>query len=160
MRRKKGNYFEREQGDPTPLQASITHQVSFSEVDAMAIVWHGRYPQFFESSLENLSREIGLSYKDYFDAGLRAPIVQHHVDYHSSIQLEEVITITARLIWSEAARLNTEYCITKEDGSIAATGYTVQMFIDGDSGDCIIAVPELIETCMSKWQKGEFKNLQ
>ncbi len=160
MRRKQEDYFKAEEDAPAPLTVTVKHHVSFSEVDAMAVAWHGRYPQFFEMALEELSRRIGLSYREYFDAGLRGPIVQLHTDYHKAVVLEEEISITAKLIWSEAARLNTEYTITKEDGTIAATGYTVQMFVDGKMGELCLAVPGLLEKCLARWKEGDFKDLQ
>jgi acyl-CoA thioester hydrolase len=160
MRRKKKNYFKTEKDAPAPLEVTVKHRVSFSEVDAMAVAWHGRYPKFFEMALEELSRRIGMSYREYFEAGLRGPIVQLHFDYHTSVVLEEEISITAKLIWNEAARLDTEYTITKEDGITAATGYTVQMFVDGHTGEPCITVPELLETCQARWQDGDFKDLQ
>jgi acyl-CoA thioesterase FadM len=60
-------------------------------------------------------------------------------------------------MWNEGARLNTEYSIIKNDVSIAATGYTVQMFTDGASGEVLIASPELLERCRKKWKAGELK---
>lgn len=160
MRRKKERYFKAENDDPDPVTVKISHRISFSEVDAMAMVWHGRYPQFFELALEELCRSIGLSYKDYFDANLRAPIVQLHLDYHSPVVLDEKVTIVAKLIWNEAARLNTEYTVMKENGAIAATGYTVQMFVDGKTGEPYLATPELLEKCLQRWKKGDFKNIK
>ena len=160
MRRKRAEYFKVEKNVPDPVVARVTHRISFSEVDVMAVAWHGRYPQFFELALEELCRSIGLSYKDYFDANLGAPIVQLHLDYHSPVVLDEEITIIAKLIWNEAARLNTEYTVMKEDGAIAATGYTVQMFVDIKTGEPALAAPKLLEKCLERWKKGEFKNLE
>ncbi len=159
MRRKK-SYFTPEPGAPSPLTVSVSRRLSFSEVDPMGVAWHGRYPQFFESSSEALGRRIGLSYKDYFEHNLRAPIVQIHIDYFRSVFLEEEITIQARLLWCEAARMNMEYSILKENGAIAATGFTVQMFTCGDTSEPYIVVPALIDKMRKKWKTGEFKCLQ
>lgn len=156
MRRKKRNYFPPIEGAPAPVKVSIKRRVSFSEVDVMAIVWHGRYPVFFEEGSAALGRLCGLSYKDFYENALRAPIVQIHVDYHAPLLLDEEFTIDAFLVWSEGARLNTEYALIKSDGSIAATGYTVQMFVEAESGDVQLTTPPLLETCRKRWQLGEF----
>jgi len=154
MRRKK-NYFPVLPGSPHPLAARVTRRVSFSEVDAMAVAWHGRYAYYFEEAYAELTRKCGLGYEDFFKAGLRAPIVQFHVDYFRSLFLEEEITVEARLIWDEGARINMEYTIYKADGTIAATGYTVQMFIEENGAVCL-TMPKLFESCRNKWQRGEF----
>jgi acyl-CoA thioester hydrolase len=157
FRRKKNGYFERVEGMPEPLSVSVERRVNFSEADVMGIAWHGRYLIFFEDASTELGRLCGLSYLDFYEANLRAPIVQLHIDFFHSLSLDEKFTVTASLIWNEGARLNTEYSISKNDGSIAATGYTVQMFTDGASGEVLIASPELLERCRKKWKAGDLK---
>ncbi|SLM32817.1 conserved hypothetical protein [Desulfamplus magnetovallimortis] len=159
MTRRKKTYFPRVAGDPSPVEITVESRVRFSDTDAMAIVWHGRYPRFFEMAAEALAGHIGLTYKAYYENNLRAPIVQMHVDYHRPLPLEAKIRIKAALIWSKAARLNTEYTIYQENGIIAATGYTVQMFTDAASGEPYILPPPLLETILGKWQSGGFGKL-
>lgn len=154
MRRKK-QYFKYETSDPLPLEIKVKKRISFSEVDAMAIVWHGRYPLFFEMAAEELGRKIGLSYDAYRKAGLRAPIVQHHIDYHAPLELEEEAVFEARLIWDDAARLNMEFTLRKENGTTAATGYTVQMFVDASTGTPCVVLPQLYREIREKWRNGE-----
>jgi len=160
IRRKKGGYFKRIEGTPKPLVVLIKRRVSFSEVDLAGIVWHGRYPVYFEEGFAELGRQCGLSYKDYLEANLLAPIVQFHIDYYESLVLEEEFTIKASLVWCEGARLNIEYTMIKQNGNISATGYTVQMFTDRVNGDFYIAPPELVERCRRRWETGEFACLQ
>ena len=160
MRRRQGNYFKPLPEAPPPLTTTVRHRASFSEVDAMAVAWHGRYPRFFEMAHEALCRRIGLSYKDFFEAGLQAPVVQLHTDYHRSIRLDEEVVITVKLVWTEAARLNAEYSIVKEDGQLAATGFTVQMFTDGISGEPYLTIPDLLERCRTRWRRGDLREMQ
>ncbi|MBF0593855.1 MAG: acyl-CoA thioesterase [Candidatus Omnitrophica bacterium] len=155
MRRSKGNYFQRLPDAPLPLSASVRLRAAFGAVDAMAVVWHGRYSQYCEEAYAALTRSCGISYHDFFMAQLRAPVVQVHLDYFESLRLEEEFVVTARLVWCEGARMNVEYMITKIDGVIAATGYTVHMFTDPASGPLLI-VPPLIETLRRRWQQGDF----
>lgn len=156
VRRKKNGYFESIAGMPDPLTVYIKRRVKFSEADVMGIVWHGRYPEYFEEGSAELGRRYGFSYKDFYEAQLRAPIVQLHIDHFKPLFLDEEFTIKASMIWNEGARLNTEYSLIKEGGDIAATGYTVQMFIDEVSGDVLIASPKILEKCRRRWKAGEF----
>jgi acyl-CoA thioester hydrolase len=155
-RRKKSTYFERVPGAPGPIVVDIERRVRFNEADPMAIVWHGRYPLFFEEASEELGRRCGLSYADYFKAGLRAPFVEYHIDYFKPLFLDEVFTIRGSLIWSEGSRLNTEFQLIKEDGSIATSGYTVQLFTDHRTGEPYLVSPALLEECRRRWKAGEF----
>ncbi len=159
-RRKKGNYFKIDADAPKSLNINLTRRVNFNEVDVMGIVWHGRYCQYFEEGSAALGRQCGLSYEDYLNAGVFAPIVQHHVDYYQPLFLDEEFTIYASLIWNEGARLNTEFKLIKKNGVIAATGYNVQMFIDAISKEPYFEQPELLKKCLKSWKDGVFECLQ
>lgn len=153
--RGKKAYFEQPSGAPAPLMVEVRRRIRFSDTDPMAIMWHGRYPLLFEEAAEELGRRCGLSYQEYFDAGLRAPIVALHVDYFQPLLLDEEVTIRASLVWHDGARLNTEYRVFKPDGALATSGYTVQLLTDHRSGLPCIVVPELLRRCQNRWLAGE-----
>jgi acyl-CoA thioester hydrolase len=155
MRRRKG-YFPPIDGAPPPIVAEVQRRVHFSDADPMAVMWHGRYPLLFEEASEALGRRCGLSYADFFAAGLRGPIVSLHIDYYQSLFLDDEYTVRASLIWSEGARLNTEFHIFKQDGSLATSGYTIQLFTDHLSGEPCLVSPEMLERCRRRWLAGEF----
>jgi acyl-CoA thioester hydrolase len=160
IRRKKGGYFQQREGAPAPLVLTIKKRVRFSEADVMGIAWHGRYPAYFEEGSAELSRHCGLSYDEFAEANLRAPIVQLHTDYHRPLALDEEFAVRVSLVWTEGARLNTEYTLIDGKGDIAATGYTVQMLIDSGSGETCLTSPELLERCRRRWKAGEFSWLK
>jgi acyl-CoA thioester hydrolase len=155
MRRKK-SYFPPIDGAPPPIVAEVKRRVHFNEADPMAVMWHGRYPLLFEEASEELGRRCGLSYADFYAAGLHGPIVSLHIDYHQSLYLDDEYTVRASLIWSEGARLNTEFHVIKQDGSLATSGYTVQLFTEQKSGQPCLVSPAFLETCRQRWLKGEF----
>lgn len=159
MRRRRGGYFQTEPDAPVPLAVRVPRRVSFSDVDPMGVLWHGRYAQYFELANEAIGRRCGLSYVDFREARLRAPIVQFHVDYFASPVLGEEVTVVGRWLWNDGARLDTEYEIIKQDGVRAATGFTVQMFIS-DTGEPLLASPDLLERCRTRWRAGEFCDMQ
>ncbi len=154
--RRNKEYFETGEQAPDPIVVEVMRRVRFSDTDAMAVMWHGRYPLLFEEASEELGRRCGLSYEDFRTAGLYAPIVELHIDYCQSLFLDELITIRAALNWHDGARLNTDFRVTKEDGSLATSGYTVQLFTDARTGHPCIVSPELLERCRTRWRTGEF----
>ena len=159
-RRKRGGYFKCSPDAPKPLRTAVKRRVAFGEADFMGIAWHGRYASYFEDASITLGRKSGLSFPEFRDSNLRVPIVQFHIDYFRPLFMEEEFTVEAALIWNEGARVNTEFTLIKEDGSIAATGYMVQMFINGDTGMPYMAAPELLEKCRKRWKAGEFSCIQ
>lgn len=155
--RKRKSYFETGNDVPAPIVAEVRRRVHFSEADPMGIVWYGRYTLYFEEASEKLGRVCGLTYNDFYEAGLRAPIVELHIDYHRSLFLDEEFTARASLIWHEGARLNTEYGFYKTDGTLTASGYTVQLFTNAKTGEVCIVSPALLERCRNRWRTGEFQ---
>jgi len=160
MTRREKIYFDRDSDAPPSLKCSMQRRVNFREVDGMRIVWHGHYAGFFEEVSTRLREQCGMSYQDFIDHRIAVPIVTCHVDYLRPLLLDEVFTITAEMFWSDAARINTEYVITKQDGQIASKGYTVQLFIDAETSYPLFAQPPLAEEMQMRWKRGDFKAMQ
>jgi len=157
--RKKGGYFPRQPGAPAPVRVCVKRRVTFSDADPMAILWHGRYAVYFEQANEEIGRRCGMTYRDFLAAGLRAPVVQLHVDYFASAVLGEEVAIVGRFIWNDGARMDIEYELYKEDGTLAAAGYTVQMFVT-EAGEALLASPPLLDRCRERWRAGELAGTQ
>jgi len=160
MSMRKKEYFKIMPGAPADVTFSIKRRASFSEVDVMGIVWYGRYAIYFEEAQRELGSRCGLSYQDFFKANLRAPMVEFHIDYLKPIFLDEEFTVKASLVYSEGAKLTTEYEIIKNDGSIATRAFTVQMFIDSLTNEPCIISPDMLENLRKRWLKGEFACLK
>ena len=158
--RREQSYFTSNENDPAPLVHTLKDRVRFGEVDAMGIVWHGRYPFYFERSSAELCRRIGLTYDAYNKSNILAPLVQFHIDYFAPLVLDEEFTVRSRMVYSEGARINTEFLARKENGDMAVTGWTVQMFIDADSRAHILVSPPIWKTCQENWRSGKYKCLQ
>ncbi len=156
-RRERHGYFKRIAGVPEPVAVRVKKRVSLQEADVLGIAWHGRYAEYFELAAVELRRRCGFSFEELRDAGLTAPIVQFHVDHYLPLELDEEFRVMASLIWSEGARLNIEYEVAKLDNRIAATGYTIQMFVDRVAGEPCLISPDLLERCRKRWQAGELQ---
>jgi acyl-CoA thioester hydrolase len=153
-RRKRGGYFTAPEGAPPPIAVRLTQRIRFSDVDPMGILWHGRYAKLFEQANDELGGLCRMTYPDFRRERIMAPIVQLHVDYFAPVMLGEQVTIVGRMIYTESARANIEYEIVKQDGTLAAAGYTVQMFVD-ESGAPLMASPALLEACRARWKSGQ-----
>ena len=160
LRKRRAPYFEPQPGAPAPLKTSVSRRVLFSDADPMGILWHGRFPAFFEAAASELHRACGLGYLDFHKAGVQAPIVQLHIDYISPAFLEEEVTVQATLHWNDAARIDTEYTILKADGRPVARGYTVQLFTSAPGVTPLFTTPAFVEASRQAWRAGQFAALQ
>ncbi len=147
-------YFRPQPGDPLPLRVQVSRVVRFEEVDPLGIVWHGRYPSYFEDGRVALGERYGVGYMDFYRQGILAPIKKMHLDYHRPLRFGEAFSIEGILHWSEAARLNFEFILRNDEGQVTTTGYTVQMMMDQDHSLLLLAPPFYQEFC-ARWRLGE-----
>ncbi len=150
----KKQYFKPVEGAPAPLRAVIERPIRFEEVDPLGIVWHGRYPSYFEDSRVNLGHRYGIGYLDFKANNVAAPIKQMHMDYLMPLAFGDTARIEAILHYNEAARLNYEFIIRNGAGDITTTGYTVQLFVDFDQ-ELMLAPPEFYTDFLAKWKNGD-----
>ncbi len=144
-------YFPRSEDGVAPLRCTVSRRVRFEEVDALGIVWHGRYASFFEDARAALGARYGIGYMDFFSEKILVPIKILHVDYHLPLTFDESFTIEAVLHWSEAARLNHEYILRNKKGDITTTGYTVQLMLDAN-GEVLVIPPPFFRDFCNRWK--------
>lgn len=147
-------YFKISPDAPPPLTLTVERTVRFEEIDPLGIVWHGRYPSYFEDGRVMLGKTYGLGYLDLYEQGIVAPIKQMHADYHLPLRFGDPFTIEAILHWSDAVRLNHEFILRNADGQITTTGYSVQMLLDPDY-NVLMVPPPFYADFRERWQKGE-----
>lgn len=129
--------------------------VRFSETDAMQVVWHGEYIRYFEDGRESFGRHFsGLAYRDYYDNGVFAPIVEAHCEYKLPLTFGEDAIVETRYINSPAAKIQFDYTVYRaSDGAIAATGYTTQVFINSATRELELSNPQFYLDWKKRWIK-------
>lgn len=149
-------YFQHDDGDPTPLAVKTERRVRFEEVDVLGMVWHGRYPSYFEDGRIAFGDKYGLTYHTFRENMVVAPVVRMLMDYKSPLRFDESFTIETALYWAESARLNFDYTIYNKKNDVAARGYTVQLLTDPD-GTVILIEPEWLIAFKEKWRNGHWQ---
>jgi acyl-CoA thioester hydrolase len=117
--------------DNKPLKVSKEIAIRFHEVDSMNIVWHGSYALYFEDARECFGATYGLSYLDIFGNGYYAPLVELKFNYKKPLVYGKNARIDITFRNTEAAKIVFDYEIFDAgDGSLIATGYSIQVFLD------------------------------
>lgn len=147
-------YFQRDEKDPLPLVATTDRRVRFEEVDALGMVWHGRYPSYLEDGRICFGDTYGLSYQCFLENNAVAPVVQMHLDYKKPLRFDQTFSIETALHWAGAVRLNFSYILKNQVGETVATGYTVQLLTDS-AGTVLLVAPEWLVEFGRKWKQGE-----
>jgi acyl-CoA thioester hydrolase len=108
-------------------------QIRFSEVDSMGVVWHGNYIRYFEDGRETFGNLYGISYMDFYRAGVMIPIVKITCDYKKPLKYGDTAIIETRFVNCEAAKLQYDYTIYRNTtDEVVATGSTIQVFLSSE----------------------------
>ncbi len=107
--------------------------IRFSEVDSMAIVWHGNYVKYLEEGRESFGKRYGISYLDIYANKVMAPVVNMDISFKRQVKYGETIIVETEYIDQKAAKLVFNYRILrKSNNELIATATTTQVFIDLD----------------------------
>ncbi|MGM9816830.1 MAG: acyl-CoA thioesterase [Lepagella sp.] len=133
------------------LSASKQLDIRFSEVDSMSIVWHGSYSLYFEDAREAFGKKYGLGYMIIFSNGFYAPLVEMSFKFKKPLVYEMTPVIIITYIPTDSAKIVFDYQIVDQnDGSVYATGHTVQVFMDRDY-QLVWENPEFYREWKAKW---------
>ena len=150
------HYFERIPGGPPPLEVSVTRRLQFSESDPLKIAWHGNYAKFFEAAYIELSHSFGFDNDRLEQEHVSALFYHDEYDYRIPLPCEALFHTSAALVWTDAPRINIEYVIRLEDGRVAATGCTTQVFIDARDFTPLWHIPLFWEEFLKRWKEGAY----
>lgn len=127
------------------ITVSAEFPVRFNEVDSLGIVWHGHYISYFEQGREAFGREHGISYLDMKANNFATPIVKSSCEHLLPLKYGETFRIETIFINSSAAKMVFRYKIFNQEGKLACTGETVQVFTDFDGKLSLYAPDFFIE---------------
>ena len=127
--------------------------VRFNEADPLGIVWHGHYIRYFEDGREGFGKRYGVSYLDFYRQGLAVPIVSVSCDFKKPLRYGNQLMVETTFIDQPAAKLHFEYKIFETtSGDLAATGSSLQVFVDAKSFQLQLATPTFFEEWKKKMQ--------
>ncbi len=110
-----------------------TIRVRYAETDQMRGVYNGRYFEYFEVGRADLMRSLGMTYRQFEEAGFSLPLTEAYAKYLRQIQYDDVIEVKAILKEMPKARLRIDYEIY-HNGEKMTEGFTVHSFIDVKTG--------------------------
>lgn len=128
---------------PVPeLSVQRTIKIRFYDVDSIQIVWHGHYMKYLEDGREAFGEEFNLSYKQIYDSGYTAPIVDFHLRYLNTVSLGETIQVTTTYVKSLGAKLVFDYAIHNAEKQPILQARSIQLFMDRATNSFEPSTPE------------------
>ena len=134
------------------IEDKTTILVRFNEVDALHIVWHGHYVNYFEEGRRAFGRRFGIDYPTFIDQRVAVPVIRLEVNYLAPARLTDTLVVISRLLKSDSARLDFDYEIRREaGGALLATGNTSQVFTS-PAGELILNWPPFMLERLKFWE--------
>lgn len=123
------------------IDHAITFRVRYPEADAMGVVHHSRFLQYFEMGRIELLRAAGHSYADLEREGAFFAVVKVEVRYRAPARFDDELTLTTRVVRQTAVRVDHAYELKRGD-TLIAEGATTIACVDGEGQ--LIVIPERI----------------
>ncbi len=123
---------------------STSHiRVRFSETDAMGVVYHSNYLNWFEVARVDLMDSIGMPYKNFAENKIHLPVVEAHLEYKRPAKFDDKLEITARIEEAPTVKIKVQYEVLR-GGVLLCRGYTTHVFI-GEKGTPVKPPKEFLE---------------
>jgi acyl-CoA thioester hydrolase len=132
------------------LQAEVTLEIPFHDVDSMGVVWHGHYLKYFEIARTALMRRVGMDLADMHASGCAWPVVTCEVKYLRPLRYGQKIRVEA-VLEDYDCRLRISYAIHDLESDERLTrASTTQFPIDVLTGEARYATPAGLITAIER----------
>src|SRR5262249_35898825 len=98
----------------TPLSTcDITLRVRYAESDAMGVLHHSRYFEYFEIGRTELLRKAGFRYRDLEARGILFVVVKLECRFRAPARYDDEITLTTTITRMTRARIDHAYTLKR-----------------------------------------------
>lgn len=124
-----------------PIEETTLVEVAFSDVDVMAVVWHGHYLKYLEAARWRLMDRLGYGYEAMRDSGYLWPVIETHVRHIRGAAFGDRLAVTASLVeWQNRLAVNYLVLDARTQARVARAR-TVQVAVHGNSGELQFVSP-------------------
>ena len=106
-------------------------RVRYEETDRMGFVYYGNYFTWFEVGRTELFRSLGLPYKIFEERGIMLPVTEAESRYKRPAGYDDLLLLETSVSRLSGARIQFEYRLLAQNGSVIALGSTGHAFVDG-----------------------------
>ena len=103
----------------------ITIRVRYPETDAMGVLHHSRFFQYFEMGRVELLRASGYSYAELEMAGVLFVVVKVECKFKAPARYDEELTLTTRVVRQTHVRIDHEYELRRGQTLLAQASSTI-----------------------------------
>jgi len=125
-------------------------RVRYADTDADGVVYYANYLAYFEVARVEWLRALGYPITRILAEGVILPVVEARVRYLRPARIDDLLTVSAKLVSVGPASFAFDYEVTREDGLLLVTGWTRLAVCERDSARAC---------AMPAWLRGLFADL-
>ncbi len=107
-------------------------RVRYKDTDRMGVVYYGNYLTYFEVGRAEYMRAIGYPYAELEGKGSGLAVIEAWAKYHANVGYDELIIVKTSVRDIGRVRLQFDYEIYTQDGTVLVTGYTIHACVNND----------------------------
>ncbi len=115
------------------ITREIQIRVRYKETDAMGIVHHSNYVNYYEVARTEMLREFGTSYKTLEEEGVMMPVLEVNMRYFSPARYDDLLTVRITLAELPTARMTFEHEIYNQEGTLINKGQVMLAFMNRET---------------------------
>lgn len=117
--------------------STSTLRVRYAETDQMGVVYHANYLVWFEVGRTDLLRQLGWTYREMEQTGVRLPVIEVECTYRSPARYDDEIEVrtTGRLLSGVRVEFTYEAVVTP-GGISSAVGVTRHAALNVNGRPC------------------------
>ena len=127
------------------LTYEVKIRVRYKETDAMGVVHHSNYVNYYEVVRTEMLRELGTTYKELESSGMMLPIHEVKMNYYTPAYYDDLLTVKLMMKQMPGVRLIFDHEIFNEQGVLINTGQVVLVFINAATRKACRAPKALID---------------
>lgn len=115
------------------VEREVKIRVRYKDTDAMGVVHHSNYVNFYETARTEMLREFGTTYKTLEKSGVMLPVRSVVMDFFAPARYDDLLTVKIFLKDPPAAKMVFYHEIYNEAGELVNKGTVVLAYMNADT---------------------------
>ncbi len=115
------------------LEKEFKIRVRYKDTDAMGVVHHSNYVNFYESARTELLREMGTTYRLLEESGVMLPVKTVAMEFFVPARYDDLLTVRIILRELPAAKMTFDHEIYNEAGELVNKGTVVLAYMSAET---------------------------
>ncbi len=115
------------------LTYEIPIRVRYKETDAMGVVHHSNYVNYYEVARTEMLRAHGTTYKELEETGVMLPVHEVAMNYFAPALYDDLLTVRLTMRELPGVKMTFEHEILSEQGTLVNTGRVTLVFMNAET---------------------------